>query len=160
MASPFVQPTSLPEGQDLLEAVGGMWGAVGVQANLETLDTSAFVTKQRALGFDSAAYVFGAGQALNSVLERSLTAHRQNRGTGFENYEWEKVFLEAIRTIDDDKRSDLLREAGDITYRQHFYVPLFWLRNEVVGDPKVVSAFTFPGVSAAYFSFLNGVKAA
>jgi hypothetical protein len=65
-----------------------------------------------------------------------------------------------IRTIDDDKRSNLLREAGGLSYRQHFYVPLFWLRNEVVGDPKVVSSFTLPGVSAAYFSFLNSVKAA
>jgi hypothetical protein len=95
MASPFVQPTSLPEGQGLLQAVWGMWSAVGVQATLESLDTSAYVTKQGALGFESAVYVLGAGQALNSVLERSLTAHRQNRGTGFENYEWEKVFLEA-----------------------------------------------------------------
>ena len=32
--------------------------------------------------------------------------------------------------------------------------------NELVADPKVVSSFTFPGVSAAYFSFLNGVRAA
>jgi peptide/nickel transport system substrate-binding protein len=160
MASPFVGPTSLSEGQDLLEAVGTMWGAVGVQANLETLDIGAYISKQRAFGFDSAAYVFGAGQALNSVLERLLSAHRQNRGNGFENYEWEKVFLEAVRTIDDDTRDNLLREAGDISYRQHFYVPLFWSRYEVVGDPKVVSSFTFPGVSAAFYTFLNGARAA
>jgi ABC-type transport system substrate-binding protein len=94
------------------------------------------------------------------VLERSLTAHRQNRGTGFENYEWERTYLDAIRTLDDAKRSDLLRQAGNISYAQHFYVPLFWLRNELVADPKVVSAFTFPGISAAYFSFLNGVRSA
>jgi hypothetical protein len=47
-----------------------------------------------------------------------------------------------------------------MSYNQHFYVPLFWRRNEVVGDPKVVLSFTFPGASTAYFSFLNGVKAA
>jgi hypothetical protein len=119
-----------------------------VPTNLETLDMGAYVTRQPALGFDSAVYVFGSGQA-------------QNRGTGFENYAWESLFLQAIRTLDDAKCNDLLREAaGDISYNQHFYVPLFCLRNEVVGDPKVISSFTFTGVSTAYFSFLNGAKSA
>jgi ABC-type transport system substrate-binding protein len=152
--------TNLPEQNDVLEAVGEMWQAVGVQAELETLDRVAYTTKQRALGFDSHAYLYGAGQPQNWVLNRVLTAHRQTRGNGFENYEFEAAFLNFIKTLDNTQHDALWKQVGDLDYRLHTSVPLFWLKQEVVGDPKVIGAFDYPGNMMFFYTLLWNVKAA
>jgi peptide/nickel transport system substrate-binding protein len=151
---------NVPEQDDLLEAVGEMWKSVGVQADLETLDRGAFTTKQRAFGFDSHAYLYGMGQPQNWVLNRVLTAHRQTRGNGFENYEFESAFLNMIKELDADKRAALWKQVGNLDYDMHTSIPLFWLKTEAVADPKVVSAFDYPGNTATLFALLAYVKAA
>jgi ABC-type transport system substrate-binding protein len=150
----------LPEQDDLLEAVAQMWQGVGVQADLETLDRGAFISKQRQLGFDSHVYLFGQGQPQNWVLDRLLTAHRQNRGNGFENYEFENAFLSMIKTLDDGARSAQWKQVGNLDYDLHTAVPLFWLKQEVIADPKVVADFQYPGNLIFPFSLLWAVKAA
>ena len=49
---------------------------------------------------------------------------------------------------------------GDLDFSQHQVVPLFWLSQEYVGDPKVISSFGFPGTSANAYPLLWNVKAA
>jgi peptide/nickel transport system substrate-binding protein len=150
----------LPEQDDLLEAVAQMWQAVGVQAELETLDRGQFISKQRQLGFDSHVWLFGQGQPQNWVLNRLLTAHRQNRGNGFENFEFESAFLSMVKTLDEGARADQWKQVGNIDFDLHTSVPLFWLRQEVIGDPKVVASFEYPGNLIYQFTFLWNVKAA
>jgi peptide/nickel transport system substrate-binding protein len=150
----------LPEQNDVLEAIGEMWRAVGVQPTLETLDISAYITKQRALGFDNHVYLFGAGQPQNFVYQRVLTARRQQRGQGFENYEFEKTYYDFIHALEPAKHDELWRGVGDLDFGQHQAIPLFWLYQEFVGDPKVISAFEFSGTSALVYNWMWNVKAA
>jgi ABC-type transport system substrate-binding protein len=151
---------NMSEQDDVLEAVAGMWKAVGVQAELETLDRAAYIAKQRAFGFDHHVWLFGMGQPQNWVYNRLLTAHRQTRGQGFENYEFEKAFLDHLKELDDAKRNLLWKQVGDLDYSQHSAIPLLWLRQEYVGDPKVIGAFDFPGNINNPYNSLWAVKAA
>jgi peptide/nickel transport system substrate-binding protein len=150
----------LPEQDDVLEAIAQMWKEVGVQADLETLDRAAYVAKQRQFGFNRHVYLFGIGQPQNWVLDRLLTAHRQTRGQGFENYEFEAAFLNMLKELDDAKRTELWKQVGDLDYQLHTAIPLFWLKQELVADPKVVAGFDFPGNLANPYSMLWNVKAA
>jgi ABC-type transport system substrate-binding protein len=150
----------LPEQDDLLEAVAQMWQAVGVDAQLETLDRAQYTSKQRQLAFDDHVYLFGQGQPQNWVLNRLLTAHRQNRGIGFENYEFESAFLSMIKTLDESARADQWKQVGNLDYDLHSSIPLFWLKQEVIADPKVIAAFDYPGNLIFPFTLLWNVKAA
>jgi ABC-type transport system substrate-binding protein len=151
--------TTIPESPDITEAVAGMWKAVGVNANIETLDPATYTKTLRALQFNNHAVVGTAGGVQPWVLLRGQTAHFNAHGGGFEDFDFEKAIYTAWAEPEPVKQDALARTAYNIDYARHAHVPLWYLFQEVVGNPKVVSAFDFAGNGA--FTFFNAaVRAA
>lgn len=72
----------------------------------------------------------------------------------------EKRYLELTQTIDPEKRERLAREVGDHLFAQFPDIPLFWLFNEVVANPKVVASWTYPGTGGGRTTHFDLLKAA
>ena len=72
----------------------------------------------------------------------------------------EKRYLELTQTIDPEKRERLAREVGDHLFAQFPDIPLFWLFNEVVANPKVVDSWTYPGTGGGRTTHFDLLKAA
>ena len=70
------------------------------------------------------------------------------------------MIREALATNVPQDRDATLREVGDLYYDIHQDIPLFYLPNEVVGDPDVIADFIFSGmVSGAPVDHLEGLVA-
>ena len=79
---------------------------------------------------------------------------------GFQDPATEALIREAYKTNTPQNRDDLLRQAGNLAYDMHQDIPLFWLPNDVVGDPDVVADFVFSGmISGAPVDNLEGLVA-
>ena len=74
--------------------------------------------------------------------------------------EADAVLKQIGATVDDAKRAQLWTQYGNIIYKEHRYVPLFWLPVEAVVDPKVVGDWTFPGSISGNWTHVENIKAA
>jgi len=65
-----------------------------------------------------------------------------------------------IHTRDDTQRNRKWIDVGNIDYRLHTSIPLFWLKREWVGNPKQVSEFIYPGDTVSVYYMLDKARAA
>ena len=72
----------------------------------------------------------------------------------------DKKYLELTQTTDAEARDKLAREVGDYLFAQFPDIPLFWLFNEIVADPKVVANWTYPGTGGGRTTHFHLIKAA
>jgi peptide/nickel transport system substrate-binding protein len=149
------------EALDVMDSVSSMWHAVGVDAKLDTMEMSVWRQKLRALQFnDSTDYVVSTGYPL--LLQfRVITGLNALRGGAFENPDIDEAYRKVIAELTDENlRAKLWREVGDIDYGLHTHVPLFWLKTSYLGNPSVISSYTFPGNLGAFFTHFEHIKAA
>jgi hypothetical protein len=85
-----------------------------------------------------------------------------SKGTGhiYEDEFLETKYLELAQTTEPEARDKLAREIGDHLFDQFADIPLFWLFNEVVADPKVVESWTYPGTGGGRTTHFGLLKAA
>jgi hypothetical protein len=85
-----------------------------------------------------------------------------SQGTGhiYEDAFIEKKYLELVQSTEKEARDKLAREIGDHLFAQFPDIPLFWLFNEVVADPKVVANWTYPGTGGGRTTHFHLLKAA
>ncbi len=72
----------------------------------------------------------------------------------------DKKYLELTQTTDAETRDKLAREVGDYLFDLYPDIPLFWLFNEIVADPKVVANWTYPGTGGGRTTHFHLLKAA
>ncbi|MCC7483432.1 MAG: ABC transporter substrate-binding protein [Burkholderiales bacterium] len=70
----------------------------------------------------------------------------------------EKTFDEVQSSIDAGKRDELMRKIGDHIQAEFGDIPLFWFRNEVFANPKVVGTWVYPGPAAGRSSHFELIK--
>jgi ABC-type transport system substrate-binding protein len=70
----------------------------------------------------------------------------------------EKTYGEVMQSTDAKKRSELMRKIGDHIQAEFADIPLFWFRNEVFANPKVVSSWVYPGPAAGRSSHFELIK--
>ena len=70
----------------------------------------------------------------------------------------EKTYGEVMKTTDAKKRSELMRSIGDHIQAEYADIPLFWFRNEVFANPKVVGDWVYPGPAAGRSSHFELIK--
>jgi ABC-type transport system substrate-binding protein len=85
-----------------------------------------------------------------------------SQGTGhmYEDEFIEKKYLDLAQNTDAETRDKLAREIGDHLFAQFPDIPLFWLFNEIVVDPKVVAEWTYPGTGGGRTTHFHLLKAA
>ena len=76
----------------------------------------------------------------------------------FEDDFIEKTYGEVLKTNDAKKRTDLMQAIGDHIQGEYADIPLFWFKNEVFANPKVVASWTYPGPAAGRSSHFELIK--
>ena len=76
----------------------------------------------------------------------------------FENDFLEKTFGEVLKSTDQANRNKLMQAIGDHIQEEFADIPLFWFRNEVFANPKVVESWVYPGPAAGRSSHFELVK--
>jgi len=146
----------------IAEAVAAMLTRVGVQTKLETLPWNVFASRASSGGPDKTPefsfFLVGWGSAtgetsasLKSLLQTwdpKTGGGPSNRGR-YSNPEMDKVLMEALGTIDDEKRAALLAKANEIAINDVGIIPLhyqvnFWaakagLRYEPRADERTIA---------------------
>jgi peptide/nickel transport system substrate-binding protein len=115
------------------QAVAQMWARIGVDTDIDASTASTFFSRRN--GFEFSAYLagWGAGTGEMSSPLRALLATRNadlglggtNRGQ-YSNPEMDAVLLEALRTVDDTEREELLRKASRMAMDDYAIIPLHY----------------------------------
>ncbi len=155
----YVQPVAgLAGGEDLAEAVGGYMRAVGINVEMVTVDAADFTNKKRTL-------IYGNGvsfAATGSNIWSGYTIWNSALGTrgNYESMKVNHVLQQLEKAIDQNKREELWRQAGDLAYAEYMNVNLFSLPVELAVNPKVVSDWAFPGAITGSYTHMFNIKAA
>jgi hypothetical protein len=70
----------------------------------------------------------------------------------------EKTFNEVSQTADIKKRNELMQKIGDHILEEFADIPLFWFRNEVFANGKVIDSWVYPGPAAGRSSHFELIK--
>lgn len=70
----------------------------------------------------------------------------------------EKTFNKVLTSTDAKERDTLMRAIGDHLQEVYADIPLFWFRNEVFANPKVVAEMVYPGPAAGRTSHFELIK--
>jgi len=145
--------------QDVTEAIAGYWRAVGMQPELVTMDAPTVRANYQQFKLTNHMQIIGTNstQWIGSTVFGSYLS-RANGGP--ELPEADTVLRDVARAVDDAKRAELWTKYGNLLYKEHRFLPLFYLPVEAVADPKVVADWTFPGSISGNWTHVANVKAA
>ncbi|MDE2899982.1 MAG: ABC transporter substrate-binding protein [Chloroflexota bacterium] len=150
--------TQLAGADDLAEVLGAYLQDIGVKVNYVQDDPATRRAKSRtqqytnhlSLGTTSAGQIVGSSvYTSNTSFSRAATVP-----------EADAKFLEIRTETNDNRRSQLWTEYGNLLFDNYTHMPLFWLPAEVVVNPEVVSDFVWPGALSGFWSHMWGLKSA
>jgi len=146
--------SSLPEGQDVLEASARMLGDVGINVNFDTMDAATVRARARNWEFDNHLYLRTGGRDVFSWL---LTEASQNFHTSWHYVLWEfnKLQVDSRATVDPAEHKRIFREAGNLAFDNVQSVPLIWLPRNVTVNPEFVESWVYPGSGVDWSHFYN-----
>ena len=151
---------AVPAAVDVQQAIANYWRDIGVEIAEQQVDPTDYIRNQREMHWDN--HVFSASSSGAQLLTMLVYGSSifSSLSIGFQDPATEARIREAYKTNTPQNRDDLLRQAGNLAYDMHQDIPLFWLPNEVVGDPDVVADFVFSGmISGAPVDNLEGLVA-
>ncbi len=156
----LTQLPAVPAGVDVMQAIANYWRDIGVDVTEQRLDFIEYRNKQREIHWDShisPVSTSGAQLITINVYGSSIVPILY---ISLQDPHARTMMEEAYRTNTPQDRDDILRELGDYYYYLHQDIPLFYLPNEVVGDPEIIEDFIFSGmVSGAPVDHLEGLVA-
>ena len=126
----------------ILEAIAQMMNRIGIKASVETLPRSVFFKRasrggkdgQPEFSFYLAGWGAGSGEA-SSPLRSLIHTFNKELGTGtanrgrHSNPEVDKVIQEALVTVDDDARAELLAKATEMAIESAAIIPVHYQVN-------------------------------
>ena len=151
---------AVPAAVDVQQAIANYWRDIGVEVSEQQVDPTDYIRRQREMHWDN--HVFSASSSGAQLLTMLVYGSSifSSLYIGFQDPATEALIREAYETNTPQDRDDLLRQAGNLAYDMHQDIPLFWLPNEVVGDPDIVADFVFSGmISGAPVDHLEGLVA-
>jgi len=144
--------------EDIGEAIAAQWRAIGVQVDLISPDATTRNANLRAIKYSNHMMVTGTGSDIWTGLHFADTYG--NTGSSPQVAELEPFLPQIEQTLDPQKSDELWRKAGDVVFRSHQYIPLFWLPVEIAYDPKTVADYIFPGAITGSWTHVQNFKAA
>ena len=126
----------------ICQAIGQMLARVGIDAKVETMSKSVFFSKASrggpnkspAFSFILVGWGSGTGEA-SSPLKSLLHTYDKEKGLGasnrgrYSNPEMDKLVQQALATVDDAKREELLQQATQIAIEDLGIIPLHYQVN-------------------------------
>lgn len=115
------------------QAVAQYLSRIGIRTKVDTMTSSVYFPKRAKREFSAALGGWGqeTGEAGN-FLQYWTTTNNPDLGVGSSNYgrysnpELDALYLEATRTLDDGKRSELLQDAVKLALADMPNIPLHW----------------------------------
>lgn len=115
----------------LTQAVAQYLSRIGIKTNVDTMTSSVYFPKRAKREFSVSLGGWGSetGEASN-YLQYWVTTTNPELGVGGSNYggysnpELDEIFIEATRTLDDEKRSELLQQAVQLALDDMAHIPL------------------------------------
>lgn len=156
---------NFPVEGDVLETIAAYWQAVGVQVNLDPIDTASltplldslevgnglrltFTTASASIGFD----VYNANR-------RNWTRTNTPAAAGYTTVETTEMLIDALATTDPEVYAEKMGAIGEISFVEHMAVPLFWIPADVIVDPEVVADWVWPGSLAGAYTHTEYIEA-
>jgi peptide/nickel transport system substrate-binding protein len=152
----FTEPGE-SEGPAVADALAIYFRNVGINAQVQMQDWSKIRTTYRKKQSKNIMWpnIIGwrpADQGVRSFYFSKGSNHH------FENDFLEKTFGEVLQTTDLKKRHQLMQTIGDHLLEEFADIPLFWFRNEVFANGKVVGTWVYPGPAAGRSSHFELIK--
>jgi len=152
----FTEPGE-SEGPAIADALAIYFKRVGVQAEVQMHDWAKIRTAYR------------KKQSKNIMWPNIIGWRPSDQGVrnfyfskgGNHHYEddfIEKTFGQVLKSTNPAERSRLLMAVGDHLQNEYVDIPLFWFRNEVFANPKVVADMVYPGPAAGRTSHFELVR--
>lgn len=122
----------------IIEAVAQMFTRIGIETHVETMVPATFFTRAAAQKpeFSMVLSGWGAGTGENSSpLKSLLMTYNRDKGTGganrgrYSNPAFDRVMEQALTTVDDVKRFELLAEATTIAMKDVAMIPIHYQIN-------------------------------
>jgi len=156
----LVSLSAVPAGTDVQQAIAGFWRDIGVVVEETSPDNADRRAKQREMFWDNHVYPVATSGAQLVTVQVYGSSVIPVLYLGMQSPEGEALIREALSSNTPQDRDDVLRDVGDLYYDIYQDIPLFYLPNEVVGDPEIVSDYIFSGmISGAPVDHLEGLIA-
>lgn len=138
------------------QAVAQMWSRIGVDTEIDASTGSTFFSRRNQLEFSAYMAGWGAGTGeMSSPLRALLATFDRSRGFGtanagrYSNPELDALLIEALQTVDDDARQELLRAASRVAMADVGAIPLHfevtpWAMTTAVTYVPRVDQYTLP----------------
>ena len=135
-----VSPTSsVPELPDIAETITNYWNDVGLNANLELVESSYAVARERQLQGKAA---LGNTGLVSYELQMPLNLKLQQGQSHYhDKKELDALARKLETTIDPDARIKAAQEIADYCYQNYVTLPLFFITTAVVINPDVVEEY-------------------
>ena len=157
----MVSTPAFPDLELLGEVLGDMLRSVGVKVALKQLDLATLVENYRNKAMSGSSW--GARIRIRQTTE-AIRVMNYSGPTGalfgYEDPKIDKLYEQSALEFDPSRRENLLREIGDIKFRNFAEIPLFWVPAAVGLNPEVVKDYVFPGTISGQISHLEYVEAA
>jgi peptide/nickel transport system substrate-binding protein len=128
----------IPGDADLLQAVAQGWTRAGVETRVEVLPPANFFGRATAREFSVIFTTFTTSTAANMMRQVMMTKDAAT-GVGpfnrllYSNPEMDRPLEEALRTMDETRRTELTRQALRIATEDLGVIPVHYLRNNWAG---------------------------
>jgi ABC-type transport system substrate-binding protein len=156
---------ALPQAGDVMETIVGYWNAIGVDVNFETIDAATLsdnLTNHQvkdALRMVNTQSTVSVGFDVYNANRRSWIRDEGAGTSGFTTLDTTNMLIDALTVMDPDKFAGEMKEIGEISFTQHFTVPLFWIPSEVIVNPKVVASWEWHGSLSGIYSNMEYIEA-
>ena len=152
----FTEPGE-SEGPAIADALAIYFRNVGVNAQVQMHDWSKIRTTYRKKQSKNIMWPNIIGWRPSDVGIKDFYSSKGNNHH-YESDFIEKTFGEVVKSTDLKYRDKLMRAIGDHMQEEYADIPLFWFRNEVFANPKVVASWVYPGPAAGRSSHFELIK--
>lgn len=152
----FTEPGE-SEGPAIADALGIYFRNVGVQAEVQMHDWAKIRTAYRKKQSKDFMWPNIIGWRPSDQGIRNFYYSKGNNHH-YEDDFLEKTFNEVQKSTDAKQRNQLMMAIGDHLQEVYADIPLFWFRNEVFANPKVVADWVYPGPAAGRSSHFELIK--
>jgi len=119
-------PAVFIKAPEICAVAQSQWKAIGVEAEIETLDWSAFLDKQYGKKFDMifTGWQSGSQEPTNFAMNNVGTGGKGN-AWGYSNLAVDAILQRATEIKDREARKELYKEAQKITHRDVVWIPIY-----------------------------------
>ena len=135
----------VPSSLAVVEAIGAMWRAVGVEVNLMTIDEGTRRSTERALGWGN--HFWLASSPATEIINMNVY-HTSIFGLylGWQHPTTQEIIGTLMSTLDLEEQNPMIAEVATFLYDEYATIPLFWLPNNVTVNPEFIEDWVYTGI--------------